>query len=579
MAYLSSYQNNQKEYYDGSDLGNYQFCSLDDIINQFMFVYVGDEKLINNVSRTDVTFFAQRALSELSFDTFKSVKSQQIQLPPSLTMMLPHDYVNYTHVSRVDSSGIKHPIYLTNSTSNPFQIRQHDDGTYDFPEQHQLLQNEAFDLYDGILHNPWSQSSNTVTSTASWVGAAGTKFAAYNTAAYSDGVKVEGGILTFRHGPQVAAGIAHGTGCAVWQQIDVSDIDYVDVSAFAETTAALAGNTAATSGVTNAAGNQVSSLPYWTVASGTGSGNVGGGNATPYTGNFFAADSGTSNAGNAFGNTIPNAGVAVAANIPATTIRVGLSTSPGDNKKNLPPYHLPGNNGSTGIFNIGYLEWTSGEAGVKESAQMDVRQYDSVYLLVTSSAPWDNANWGNSPEELFVKSFVDNISVMNSYSATSLQERSTKAGVSSTWENYKASTPSESNNDNYEDDTYWPVQGERYGLEPSHAHINGSFYIDDLRGKIHFSSNLSGKDVILDYISDSLGTADEMKVHKFAEEAMYKWILHGVLASRINSPEHIIRRIKKEKFAATRNAKLRLSSLKTNEITQALRDRSKWIKH
>ena len=85
--------------------------------------------------------------------------------------------------------------------------------------------------------------------------------------------------------------------------------------------------------------------------------------------------------------------------------------------------------------------------------------------------------------------------------------------------------------------------------------------------------------MILDYISDSLGTADEMKVHKFAEEAMYKWILHGVLASRINSPEHIIRRIKKEKFAATRNAKLRLSSLKTNEITQALRDRSKWIKH
>ena len=116
MAYLSSYQNNQKEYYDGSDLGNYQFCSLDDIINQFMFVYVGDEKLINNASRTDVTFFAQRALSELSFDTFKSVKSQQIQLPPSLTMMLPHDYVNYTHISRVDSSGIKHPIYLTNST-------------------------------------------------------------------------------------------------------------------------------------------------------------------------------------------------------------------------------------------------------------------------------------------------------------------------------------------------------------------------------------------------------------------------------------------------------------------------------
>ena len=60
------------------------------------------------------------------------------------------------------------------------------------------------------------------------------------------------------------------------------------------------------------------------------------------------------------------------------------------------------------------------------------------------------------------------------------------------------------------------LQGRRYGIDPQHAQSNGSFYIDERMGKIHFSSNISGKDVILDYISDSLGTEKEMQVHKLA---------------------------------------------------------------
>ena len=122
----------QRDYYQGSEQGNYQFVSLQDIINQFMIVYVGEEKIISKVKRTDVAFHAQRALAELSFDTFKSFKSQEIVLPPSLTMMLPHDYVNYTKVSWSDDAGIKRIIYPTSLTSNPFKIQQHDDGRYDF---------------------------------------------------------------------------------------------------------------------------------------------------------------------------------------------------------------------------------------------------------------------------------------------------------------------------------------------------------------------------------------------------------------------------------------------------------------
>jgi len=100
-----------------------------------------------------------------------------------------------------------------------------------------------------------------------------------------------------------------------------------------------------------------------------------------------------------------------------------------------------------------------------------------------------------------------------------------------------------------------------------------------MAGYIYFSSNISGKNVILDYISDSLGTDGEMIVHKLAEEAVYKHIAHAVLASRANTPEYLVNRFKREKFAAKRVAKLRLSNTKIEELSQILRGKSKLIKH
>ena len=292
----------QASYYQGSDFGNYQFTSLENIINQFMIAYVGENKIIPKTKRTDVAFHAQRALQELSFDTLKSIKAQEITVPATLQMILPQDYVNYTKISWVDSAGIKHLLYPTSKTSNPLNPNQNADGTFDFD------------------HN-------------------------------DDG--------------------------------DTTD---------------------------------------------------------------------------------------------------------------------------------------SGE-DVLENTE------------------------------------------------------------STTWANYKSQTPSENNQDDYEDDTYWSMSGNRYGLDPQHAQANGSFYIDELSGKIHFSSNISGKTVILDYISDSLGTDGEMQVHKFAEEAMYKWIAYAILSTRANTQEYIVRRFKKERFAAIRSAKLRLSNIKLEEITQVLRGKSKQIKH
>jgi hypothetical protein len=121
--------------------------------------------------------------------------------------------------------------------------------------------------------------------------------------------------------------------------------------------------------------------------------------------------------------------------------------------------------------------------------------------------------------------------------------------------------------------------GRRYGLSPEEAQANGNFYINPYKGIVHFSSNIAGKIISLKYISDGLAYDEDMVVHKFAEEAIYKYIAHAILASRANTPEYQIARFKKEMAAAKRNAKLRLSNLKIGELAQVMRNQSKVIKH
>ena len=281
----------QNTYYTtAASYGNYQFTSLEHIINAFMVAYVGESKLISKVNRTDVQFHGMRAIQELSYDVLRSVKSQEIEIPPSLKMIIPQDYVNYVKLVRVGSDGIERVLYPTGKTSNPFAITQDSAGVYQY------------------------------------------------------------------------------TGDDLTPQTD-----------------------------------------------------------------------------------------------------------------------------------------------------------------------------------------------------------------SDTWTNYQSQEVS----DAYADDTTdieIDNRGRRYGLDPQYAQANGSFYIDYLKGFIHFSSALAGQTVTLKYISDGLGTDAEMVVHKFCEEAVYKHIAYAILASRTNIPEYIVARFKKERFAETRKAKIRLSNIKIEEFTQVLKGLSKQIK-
>ena len=140
-----------------------------------------------------------------------------------------------------------------------------------------------------------------------------------------------------------------------------------------------------------------------------------------------------------------------------------------------------------------------------------------------------------------------------------------------------------STTDNQPDDYRLPrkdfLLGQRYGLQPEEAQVNGTFTINKRLGKFSFSNELVGKLIILEYVSDGLAYDDDMKIPKMAEQAIYMHIAHGILSGRANVPEYIVNRFKRERFSALRNAKIRLSNIKTEEIAQVLRNKAKWIKH
>jgi hypothetical protein len=156
----------------------------------------------------------------------------------------------------------------------------------------------------------------------------------------------------------------------------------------------------------------------------------------------------------------------------------------------------------------------------------------------------------------------------------------TTAENSETWKKFKDNTTTDATSTKTTD--WYTVdrinEGVRYGLTPEFAQNNGCFLIDQIRGLIHVTSNISGRIIVLQYISDGLHADENTLVHKFAEEALYKHIAHAILSTKTNIPEYIINRHRKERRAAIRNAKLRLSNLKSEELTQIMRGKAKHIK-
>jgi len=459
-----------REYYEGSDgiqnngdetysqtynnsTTSYEFISLEDVINQFIVAYVGEDKIIPKIRRVDVSFHAQRALQELSFDTFKSLKSQELTVPPTLTLPLPQDYVNYTKLSWVDTAGIKRIIYPVSKTANPVAYQQDSDGKLKFED------------------NIYARTNS-----------AGTK------------IYTEYGI-TSRD----------------------KDGNYI--------------------GKTSRKGKFKSDTPLEKYVKEirvevTGETRVNPGNGRNNTSYVFYGGGGNNDMKMFFQGTVEG-------------IEVGMSVfAPG----------IPANTTVASVF-----ETTTGNYR-GTSILMTNPKYEADKLKDVPTGVAGRPTLGKPQEKETQIIIVD------------LNKQSTS------WENYKKHTANDEV-DNYEDYSRFTAQGERYGIDPQHAQSNGSYYIDSNTGLVHFSSVMSGRTVVIDYLSDSLGTDAEMKVHKLAEEAMYKCIAYAIMSTRANVQEYIVRRFQKDKFAAVRKAKLRLSNLKLEELSQILRGKSKQIKH
>ena len=128
----------------------------------------------------------------------------------------------------------------------------------------------------------------------------------------------------------------------------------------------------------------------------------------------------------------------------------------------------------------------------------------------------------------------------------------------------------------------WPTEyglGQQYGIDPQYAQLNGWFNPNYRDGKMSFSSNLVGKLIVLEYISDGLAYDADTKVPKMAEDALYASILYNIVSTRSGQQEFVVQRLKRDRSAKLRNAKIRLSNIKLDEFVQVMRGKSKWIKH
>jgi hypothetical protein len=284
--------------------GSYSYTKLDDIVNNFIVAYVGDGKMVTSVKRTDVVFFAKRGMQEFSYDTLKSVKSQELTIPPSLSVPMPQDYVNYVKMSWVDGSGIKHVIYPTTLTSNPTSAPLQD----------------------------------------------------------SRGVPTQDNIDNNTQGTSITE-----------ERWDTNGINTIN--------------------------NQIQD------------------------GSPVLAD----------------------------------------------------------IYGGGFGQGFSNQSGF-------------------------------------------------------------------------------------------------YGMQPEVSQINGWFTINERENTFSFSNDLVDRIIILEYISDGLSYDLDTRVPKMAEEALYAYILHAIISTRINQPEYIVQRLRQEKSAKLRNAKIRLSNIKLSEFVQVMRGKSKWLK-
>jgi hypothetical protein len=234
----------------------------------------------------------------------------------------------------------------------------------------------------------------------------------------------------------------------------------------------------------------------------------------------------------------------------------------------------------------------------KEIKSLELKVYDDLRFVL----PSDFVNWvklsmfeGNTVRELVeniqVQSAVSYIQTASStftYDASdnvnteeSEIDTARKSGaLNSIYLNQNNEADVNGNCVNCEDDIYNSRIGARYGLNTETANINPTFTIDKKAGVINFDSTMANKSCILQYISDGMenGNDSDVSVNKLFEEYIYAYIKYALLNNKFGVQEYIVNRVKKDKQALLRNAKIRLSNIHPSRLIMNIRGENKWIK-
>jgi len=159
MAYITGYQyyENSGNNWEEDNWGSYQYVNLIDIVNNFMLMYVGNDKLINNVERYNVLFHAKRGLQELNYDAMKETKIVELTVCDNLKVVLPPDFVNWVRIS-LYKDGILRPLSENIQTNFAKSYLQDNDCRVLFDEDGGVLIGTSTldgDRIDGIQKTPY----------------------------------------------------------------------------------------------------------------------------------------------------------------------------------------------------------------------------------------------------------------------------------------------------------------------------------------------------------------------------------------------------------------------------------------
>lgn len=137
---IRRFTNLDNDYYNNDqNHGNYQYTTIKDIVNNFMFSQT-DDSYVANVNRNNVSYHAKRAVQELYYDVVNEIIRIEFDLNPTLIIPLPHDYVSYVRISWVDDRGKLHPLSVNNSCNLAQAYLQDHDFEYLYNDEGDILQ-------------------------------------------------------------------------------------------------------------------------------------------------------------------------------------------------------------------------------------------------------------------------------------------------------------------------------------------------------------------------------------------------------------------------------------------------------